>query len=59
MGQPVVEGGRGPSQPSLSDYWITIFAADPPRIEDHWQEIYRGGFYRGGPILMNAIVDIA
>jgi galactonate dehydratase len=28
------------------------------RIEDHWQTMYRGGFYRGGPILMSAIAGI-
>lgn len=29
--------------------------ADPRRIEDIWQVAYRGGFYRGGPVLMSAI----
>jgi galactonate dehydratase len=28
---------------------------DPRRIEDIWQIAYRGGFYRGGPVLMSAI----
>ena len=28
---------------------------DPRRIEDIWQVAYRGGFYRGGPVLMSAI----
>jgi galactonate dehydratase len=28
---------------------------DPFRIEDMWQVAYRGGFYRGGPVLMSAI----
>ncbi len=27
-------------------------------IEDHWNVMYRGGFYRGGPILMSAIAGI-
>ncbi|TKX83336.1 galactonate dehydratase, partial [Halorubrum sp. SS5] len=31
---------------------------DPARIEDHWQTMYRGGFYRGGPVLMSAIAGI-
>src|SRR5690606_40076974 len=31
---------------------------DPMRIEDHWQVMYRGGFYRGGPVLMSAISGI-
>ena len=29
--------------------------ADPRRIEDIWQIGYRGGFYRGGPVLMSAL----
>jgi galactonate dehydratase len=28
---------------------------DPFRIEDIWQIAYRGGFYRGGPVLMSAL----
>jgi galactonate dehydratase len=28
---------------------------DPYRIEDIWQIAYRGGFYRGGPVLMSAL----
>ena len=28
---------------------------DPDRIEDIWQIAYRGGFYRGGPVLMSAL----
>lgn len=39
----------------LSDYLI---GQDPRKIEDHWQVMRRGGFYRGGPILMSAIAGI-
>jgi len=28
---------------------------DPFRIEDIWQVAYRGGFYRGGPVLLSAL----
>ena len=28
---------------------------DPRRIEDIWQVAYRGGFYRGGPVLLSAL----
>src|SRR6266700_3316301 len=31
---------------------------DPSRIEGLWQSLYRGGFYRGGPILSSAISGI-
>ena len=31
---------------------------DPYAIEDLWQVAYRGGFYRGGPVLMSAIAGL-
>jgi len=31
---------------------------DARRIEDIWQVAYRGGFYRGGPVLMSAIAGL-
>ena len=31
---------------------------DARRIEDIWQVAYRGGFYRGGPILMSALAGL-
>jgi galactonate dehydratase len=39
----------------MKDYLI---GKDPLRIEDHFQVLYRGGFYRGGEILMSAISGI-
>ncbi|WP_276239736.1 galactonate dehydratase [Halobaculum marinum] len=35
-----------------------LLGEDPMPIEDHWQTMYRGGFYRGGPVLMSAIAGI-
>lgn len=32
-----------------------VLGADPSRTEDLWQIAYRGGFYRGGPVLMSAL----
>ncbi|NNM75880.1 galactonate dehydratase [Sphingomonas sp. ID1715] len=37
---------------ALRDRFI---GANPQRIEDIWQIAYRGGFYRGGPVLMSAL----
>jgi len=31
---------------------------DPYAIEDIWQIAYRGGFYRGGPVLMSALAGL-
>jgi galactonate dehydratase len=53
-GEPVVEGRAttvAACVEELSDYLI---GCDPRNIEDLWQVMYRGGFYRGGPILMSA-----
>jgi len=35
-----------------------FIGADPNRIEDIWQLGYRGGFYRGGPVLMSALAGL-
>ena len=40
---------------ALKDRFI---GADPFRIEDIWQVAYRGGFYRGGPVLMSALAGL-
>jgi galactonate dehydratase len=54
-------GHRGPGRTvqaavdELSEY---VIGQDPSRINDIWQTLYRGGFYRGGPILMSAIAGI-
>ncbi|MBT7303137.1 MAG: galactonate dehydratase, partial [Victivallales bacterium] len=39
----------------MSDYLVGRRAGD---IEDIWQVLYRGGFYRGGPVLTSAISGI-
>lgn len=54
-GEPIVEGRADTVAAcvrELSDYLI---GKDPLKIEDHWQVLYRGGFYRGGPILTSAL----
>ena len=48
-GEPVVEGRAhtvATAVDELSDYLI---GKDPLQIEKHWQAMYRGAFYRGGP----------
>jgi galactonate dehydratase len=35
-----------------------FIGTDPRRIEDIWQVAYRGGFYRGGPVLMSALAGL-
>jgi galactonate dehydratase len=57
-GEPVIEGRAhtvAAAVDELSDYLI---GRDPLRIEDHWQVLTKGGFYRGGPILSSAVAGI-
>lgn len=35
-----------------------IIGHDAWAIEDVWQTVYRGGFYRGGPVLMSALAGL-
>lgn len=32
-----------------------LVGEDPTRIQDHWEVMYRGQFYRGGPVMMAAL----
>ncbi|EMA11248.1 galactonate dehydratase [Haloarcula marismortui] len=58
-GEPVVEGRARTVRTAVEELLDTyLLGEDPMRIEDHWQTMYRGGFYRGGPILMSAIAGI-
>jgi galactonate dehydratase len=57
-GEPIVEGRAETVKTAveeLSDYFI---GKEAGQIEDLWQVMYRGGFYRGGPILTSAISGI-
>ena len=57
-GEPVLEGRAhtvATAVDELSDYLV---GEDPLQIEKHWQAMYRGAFYRGGPILMSAIAGV-
>tara|TARA_Y100000991_G_scaffold212059_1_gene195513 strand:+ start:296 stop:1444 length:1149 start_codon:yes stop_codon:yes gene_type:complete len=57
-GEPVVEGRAhtvATAVDELSDYLV---GKDPLQIEKHWQAMYRGAFYRGGPVLMSAIAGV-
>ncbi|MCC6729303.1 MAG: D-galactonate dehydratase family protein [Chthonomonadales bacterium] len=35
-----------------------LVGRDPDRIEDVWQDLYRGAYWRGGPVLMTALAGI-
>ena len=58
-GEPVVEGRARTVATAVEELFDSyLLGEDPSRIEDHWQAMYRGGFYRGGPVLMSAIAGV-
>lgn len=57
-GEPIVEGRADSVQVAVEEMGDYLIGKDPSRIEDLWQTLYRGGFYRGGPVLTSAISGI-
>ncbi|MBA2941732.1 galactonate dehydratase [Paenibacillus sp. CGMCC 1.16610] len=57
-GEPIVEGKADTVAAAVMEMSEHIIGQDPMRIEDMFQVLYRGGFYRGGPILTSAISGI-
>jgi galactonate dehydratase len=57
-GEPIVEGRARTVETAVQELGATLIGKDPLRINDHWQSMYRGHFYRGGAILMSAIAGI-
>jgi len=57
-GEPVIEGKTETVKAAVHELMENLVGKDPMNIEDHWNMMYRSGFYRGGPILMSAIAGI-
>jgi L-alanine-DL-glutamate epimerase and related enzymes of enolase superfamily len=57
-GEPVVEGKAETVKAAVLEMSDFLIGKDPRQVEDIFQTLYRGGFYRGGPILMSAIAGI-
>lgn len=57
-GEPVIEGRASTVKACVEELMEYLIGKDPMHIEDHWNMLYRSGFYRGGPILMSAISGI-
>ncbi|MBY0223473.1 MULTISPECIES: galactonate dehydratase [Sporosarcina] len=57
-GEPVVEGRAHTVKACVEELMEYLIGKDPMNIEDHWNKLYRSGFYRGGPILMSALSGI-
>ncbi|HRR85839.1 MAG TPA: galactonate dehydratase, partial [Phycisphaerae bacterium] len=57
-GEPTLEGQTPAVEAAIGQLMRLIKGEDPRRIEHLWQRMYRGGFYRGGPVLCSAISGI-
>ena len=57
-GEPIVEGRARTVETAVHELSELLIGKDPARINDLWHTLYRGGFYRGGPILMSALAGI-
>lgn len=57
-GEPVVEGRSATVAAAVGELADYLVGRDPFRIEDHWQVLSKGGFYRGGPVLSSAVAGI-
>ncbi|NQD86888.1 galactonate dehydratase [Paenarthrobacter sp. CM16] len=57
-GEPVLEGRAETVAGAIDELSDYLIGKDPRNIEDLWTVMYRGGFYRGGPITMSAIAGI-
>jgi galactonate dehydratase len=57
-GEPIVEGRARTVATCIEEMGSYLIGKDPRQIEQHFQVLYRGTFYRGGPVLTSAISGI-
>ncbi|MDT0270228.1 galactonate dehydratase [Streptomyces sp. DSM 44915] len=57
-GEPVVEGRAATVRTAVGELAELLIGQDPSRIEDHWQVMTKGSFYRGGPVLSSAVAGL-
>jgi galactonate dehydratase len=57
-GEPVVEGRADTVSAAVTEMQDYVIGRSAGDIEDMFQILYRGGFYRGGPVLTSAISGI-
>ena len=57
-GEPTVEGKPATVAAAVHEMSEVLIGRDPDCIEDIWQVMYRGGFYRGGAAFMSAMAGI-
>jgi len=57
-GEATLEGREGTIQACLAELGTWLIGKDPLAVEEHWQVLYRHGFWRGGVVLTSALAGI-
>ncbi|MDQ4490150.1 galactonate dehydratase [Sinomonas sp. ASV486] len=57
-GEATCEGRSETVRTAVGQLSELLVGRDPLRIEDHWQVLTKGSFYRGGPILASAVAGL-
>lgn len=58
LGEPILEGKQQTVAACVHEMGRYLIGQDPRRIEHHWQALYRGSFYKNGPIMSSALSGI-
>ncbi|GAB2758479.1 galactonate dehydratase [Sinomonas soli] len=57
-GEATCEGRSETVRTAVDQLSELLLGQDPLRIEDHWQVLTKGSFYRGGPVLASAVAGL-
>ena len=57
-GEPVLEGRAKTVKAAVEELGDYIIGKDPLQIERLWQDMFKGSFYSGGPILSSAVSGV-
>ena len=55
LGEATLEGKEESVSAALGEFRRYLVGKDPFQIEHHWQVMYRGGFWIGGPVVNSAL----
>jgi mannonate dehydratase len=59
VGDATLNGRELAVASALQDHIVPLLIGrDPDRIEDIWQSLFRGTYWRGGPVLMTALAGV-
>ncbi len=57
-GESSLESREQTTETAISELKRYLIGKDATEIERHWQAMYRGSFWRGGPVLSSAISGV-